>query len=286
MKKFLLLIALLLCSNVALGQFPEPASSHIWERAAYGDKPGFTQVIIDGYNPSPNTTYEILGTESNAAFSFPTAALTTPYCASTDNTNDKANGTGCLTISVSGVNTSFTAFTETVTMTGTTSANLATANVAFLNSITCTSAGSTGSNTGTIRCGTGINTAGVPAVVLTHMTIGSNRSQQFTYAVPAGYTALCREPQIANYNAGNVGVDVEIDTKVGLTGLVMKDKYSTSSHGGNSPGGEKGFVTKYPATTMIIGNGFLSTAGSNPLKVKMPCILLNNSWVSTAQGVF
>lgn len=187
MKRLLLLLALIPC--LVFGQTNQGAD--LWAKAAYGSVPGISAVTIMGFNGAITTTAEPIWPES-AAYTVLTSAMSAPYCASSDNTNDKAAGTGCLTMRVSGVNTSYATFSETVTLNGQTSVVLATANILFINTLQCLTAGSTFANTGTIRCGTGSNSSGVPAVVHAHMAIAIGKSQNGMYAVPANKTMLCR----------------------------------------------------------------------------------------------
>ena len=112
--------------------------------------------------------------------------------ASTDNTNDNAGGTGALTVQVSGLDSSGNAQSETVTMTGQTAVNtVATFSAVFLLRVLTT--GTANANTGTIYCGTGTFTAGVPAVRMLSMEIGFNISMSGYYVVPAGKTLYMRE---------------------------------------------------------------------------------------------
>lgn len=272
---------------VALGQ-NHPAASHIWEQAAYGNIPGITLVNLSGFNGGITTTYEPLTPES-AAYTIRAAAMTTPYCASSDNTNDKAAGTGALTINVSGVNTSYAAFSETVTMNGQTSATLATANVLFINSISVLTTGSTGANTGTIRCGTGVNTAGVPAVVEAHMPIGLGRSQQAMYAVPNDYTLLCRNFALSSYGVTaaqtvQFAIQKYVDPVGSTTKVLTQEILGYINQAGTSGLGVPG-IRKFAEKTVFYISA-LSAASTGPVAASAECLLISDAWEATSQVLF
>ncbi len=263
-------------------------SPTLWERCAYGGKPGCTFVPLDGYNGAITTTNEPLTPES-AAYAIRTAAMTTPYCASSDDTNDKAAGTGALTINVSGVNTSYAAFSETVTMNGQASVNLATANVLFINSISVLTSGSTGANTGTIRCGTGTNTAGVAAVVEAHMPIGAGRSQAAMYMIPASYKLVCRDFVGTSYGT-TAGQTVQFtatkypDPVNSTSKLVQNEILGYLSQQSSSVLTSPGYRV-YSEKTLVMLRA-LSAASTGPVHGRMECLLLSTSWVSSAQDLF
>lgn len=285
-----------LVAQVAFGQ-SEPSASHLWERAAYGDMPGLQLLTLEGRNPAITTTYEPLWGES-AAYTPLTAAMSTPYCASSS-ANDTSAGTGARTISVTGVNTSYARFTETVTMNGQTSVNLATANVLFIDKITVLTAGSGLVNAGIVQCGTGANTAGDPAVTHQYLGVSSatavpaagagfgNVSQSFMYAVPDNYQLICR-----NISCGSVfataaaGHECAIDGYAGTTG-VFKRYFSQAQHNtGSNPGGFNGFV-KFPEQTLIIGKmAGVTGADVGPASMHADCLLISDTWQDTSQGVF
>lgn len=292
MKKFLL--ALLLLPSLCFGQAIEPAAAHIWEAAAFGEKPGITYIQFRGINPAPTTTFEPLWGES-AAYVPLTAAMSTPYCASSS-ANDTSAGTGARTISVTGVNTSFARFTETVTMNGQTSVNLATTNVLFIDKITVLTAGSGLVNAGIIQCGTGTNTSGDPAVPHQYLGVSSdtaipaagagfgNVSESFFYGVPASHTLICKNLTLSTYLATTViGIQAAVDGFTNATGVVKR--YASLS--GNNAGGNgitSPQIMVFPEKTLIIGKAAVTSAA--PATLSMECLDINNTWEDTGQGVF
>ena len=130
--------------------------------------------------------------------------------ASTDNTNDKAAGTGALTVRVFGLDANGDAQTNDVTMTGTTAVNTA-STFSAVHQLLVLTTGSNNANTGIIYCGTGTFTTGVPAVRMLSMTIGFNVSLSGYYVVPLGKTFYPRQ-FIASVGSSNKDVQVYIVT--------------------------------------------------------------------------
>lgn len=130
--------------------------------------------------------------------------------ASTDNTNDKAAGTGALTVRVFGLDAVGDAQTNDVTMNGTTAVNTASTFSAVFQLLVLTT-GATNANTGLIYAGTGTFTSGVPAVRMLSMTIGFNISLSAYYVVPLGKTFYARQ-FIATVGSSNKDVQVYIGT--------------------------------------------------------------------------
>lgn len=130
--------------------------------------------------------------------------------ASTDNTNDKAAGTGALTVRIFGLDSSGNAQTEDVTMNGTTEAT--TSNTfSAVHRLEVLTTGSNNANTGTIHCGTGTFTAGVPAVRMLSMEVGHNISLSGYYVVPNAKTLVLRQ-FIATMSSSTKEVEVDIET--------------------------------------------------------------------------
>lgn len=296
MKKLLSL--LLLIPSLAFGQV-EPEASHLWEAAAYGEIPGISKVLIQGWNPAIAATFEDVSPESSA-IAIPIVALSSPYCASTDQTADIAAGTGANTLTLTLVNTSFVESTETVTMhasDGRTSVLLTTPNVLGINDLRIGTAGSGGGNAGVIDCGTGANTAGSAAVA--YATIGvfsstavpaagagaANVSHVFQYIVPAGYKLVCKEPQVGSIFATQAsGIDAVIDGSTNL-GILTRFWVKMVAQAG-LPSNSNGFLV-FPAKTYLKGK-VAGATGSNtgPVSMSMDCLKIKDSWKDTAQGIF
>ena len=289
-----ILLSLLLSSLFALPCFAQSkSSSHIWETSAWGDIPGLRHVDLFGMNTATTTTFEAAWGES-AAYTPLTAAMSTPYCAS-NSANDAAAGTGARTISVKGINTSFARFDETVTMNGTTSVNLATANVLLIDSLTVLTAGSGLLNAGIIQCGTGANTGGDPAVTHAYMGVSSatavpaagagsgNNSQMFFYGVPVGHRLMCRGIGINTYLAAANGVQAVIDVYSGTTGVFTRYWHAATNTTGGTPGYDPG-VEVFPSSSILIGR-IASTAAMVAI-LSAECILVSEAWEDSSQDIF
>lgn len=291
MKRVILGILLCLLPALALAQ-QEPASNHIWERAAYGDIPGITYVPLYGFNGAIPATLEAVWPES-ADYIPLVAALSSPYCASSS-ANDAAAGTGARTIRVTGITTAFAAFSETVTMNGTTSVVLATANILMFNGAEVLTAGSGLMAAGIIQCGTGANTAGDPAVTHLYMAAGSetavtgtgNKTAQFFYGVPSGYKLICRNIQAGSvFATAAAGLLARIEGYTDLNGI-HKTYFSQHIHNtGMNPSNGGMFVV--PEKTLVIGKLAGPTgANTGPASLSAECLLINTAWQDTAQGIF
>ena len=130
--------------------------------------------------------------------------------ASTDNTNDAGSGTGALTVRLFGLNSSGVLATEDVTMNGQTEVTTSATFSAVYQMLVLTTGGNN-ANTGTIWCGTGSFTAGVPAVRMLSMEIGHNISLSGYYVVPAAKTLVLLQ-FIATVATSNKDVEVRIET--------------------------------------------------------------------------
>lgn len=292
------LLAAFLSSLLPVAAFAQhQASNHIWESAAFGEIPGISQVVISGWNPAITTTFEPIWGES-AAYTPQTSALSTPYCASSS-ASDTSAGTGARTISVTGVDTSFARFTETVTMNGQTSVNLATANVLFIDKITVLTTGSGTVNAGIIQCGTGANTGGDPAVTHQYLGVSSptaipaagagygNISESFMYAVPANYSLLCRNVTCGSvFATAAAGHECVIDGYTNATGVMKRYFVQMQHNTGANPGGFAGLI-KIPEKTLLIGKmaGVTGTS-TGPASMHAECLLISNTWEDTSQTIF
>jgi len=148
-----------------------------WEiQVARGAVPGASQVNIFAFSDSVKTTlytlWELTGTTQ---YAFPASAVTMTLASTSASDNTRA------TILVSGLNSTWDAITETVTLNGT--SNVTTTNQFLrINNMIMTSTG-TGqtTNVGTITAKNG-------GVTYSQISVGVGRSQAAVYSVPNGYT--------------------------------------------------------------------------------------------------
>lgn len=287
MKKYLLSL-LLLIPTLAFGE------SNIWEKAAYGSLPGVSLVNLFGVDPAINTSLE-LAWEESAAYTPLTAAFSSPYCASSS-ANDASAGTGARTVSVKGINTSFAAFSETVTMNGTTSVVLVTTNILMINSITVLTAGSGLVNAGIVQCGTGTNTSGDPAVPHAYLPVssasaiaaagvgGANESKTFMYGVPANKTLICRNITTGYYLVTTAnGVQMAIDGYTNSTGVLKRYFSSATNNAGGNPIMNPTII-RFPEKTIVLGKMAASGAGVGFMSAQ--CLLIDDGRVNLNQKFF
>lgn len=297
MKKTLLIVIIALLAPLSAYSEAPTGSATLWEKAAYGDIPGLQYIHLNGWNAAITTTFEVIWGES-AAYTPQTAALSTPYCASSS-ANDAAAGTGARTISVKGADTAFTRFNETVTMNGTASVNLVTTNVLFIDSIEVLTAGSGLLNAGIIQCGTGANTAGDPAVTHQYLGVssptavpaagagGGNISNSFMYAVPDNYKALCTHIQCGSvFATAAAGHECVIDGYTNSTGVMKRYNIQMAHNTGANPSVDIGYIV-FPEKTIILGKmAGVTGSSTGPVSMSMDCLLIADAWKDSAQDIF
>jgi hypothetical protein len=119
-------------------------------------------------------------------------------------------GTGAHSVRVIGLDASGDAQTEVVDLTGTTEA----ATLLTFSAVTglrVTAVGSGKKNAGTIWCGTGTFTGGVPAVKLASMDIAYNKAMTGYYVVPTGKTLYIKAISITTQSSTKKVGDVFIE---------------------------------------------------------------------------
>lgn len=287
MKRFLLALSILI-PTIALAQTFR-VGPDVWERAQYGNIPGVSYVRLIGVNAGPTTTFEALWKES-AVYSPLAVAMSTPYCASAD-ANDTSAGTGARTIRVSGIDTSFNAFTETVTMNGQTSVNLAKTNVQFIYKLEVLTAGSGGLNAGIIQCGTGVNTAGDPAVTHAYMSASSdtvitadrNQSEMFFYAVPDNYSLICKNWTTSSVMATAANIYQFVLDTFTNNDIGKRIQIQMGEAGGGNPAINP-LTLKFPEKTIIIGK--VQSASAAAVQLSAECLLIADFAINANQTLF
>jgi len=162
---------------IVAAQNTESTTSADWSmQVARGLVTGASQVNIFAFSDSVKTTlytlWELTGTTQ---YAFPASAVTMTFASTSASDNTRA------TILISGLNSTWDAITETVTLNGT--SNVTTTNQFLrINSMIMTSTG-TGqtTNVGTITAKNG-------GITYAQMNAGVGRSQAAVYSVPNGYT--------------------------------------------------------------------------------------------------
>lgn len=183
-----------------------------------GNVPGRTKVSIIGHDEAATTTRTTIhptGTTLNIDQSAISATPAVVEVASTS-TDDALSGpgTGAHSVTVIGLDASGDVQSETVTLTGTTKAATS-ATFSAVNGLRIAAVGTGKKNAGTIWCGTGTFTAGVPAVKLFSMNIAFNRGMTAYYVVPTGKTLYFNQltvtTQAAAKKVGDVFVEQSTD---------------------------------------------------------------------------
>jgi len=167
----------LVATSSALPISTESSQSADWGmQVARGKVNGASQVNIFAFSDSVKTTFytlwELTGTTQ---YAFPASAVTMTLASTSASDNTRA------TILISGLNSSWDAITETVTLNGVT--GVTTSNQFLrINSMIMTSTGTgQATNVGTITAKNG-------GVTYSQISIGVGRSQAAVYSVPNGYT--------------------------------------------------------------------------------------------------
>lgn len=133
-----------------------------------------------GYTPA-STTGETVIWSAGTDYIFPSAAMGMEVI-STDNTNDKAGGTGALTVKICYLTNTFDQKSEIVTLNGTTAVPTVATDIYRINAFCVYSWGSAGKNAGIITIRHLDDTP-----IYEHIAVGKNTSRSFFYTVPNGY---------------------------------------------------------------------------------------------------
>lgn len=141
-------------------------------------------IIIFGYNPDVDTSEESVWPDGGTVPHPTTASVLT---VSSSSASDTELGTGARTVAIVGVDDNYNQVSETVVLDGQTAVNTVNSYL-YVNQFYVVTVGSGGANAGDINAGTGVVTAGVPAVLYDIIATGYNNRTTGHYCVPAGYT--------------------------------------------------------------------------------------------------
>jgi hypothetical protein len=148
---------------------------------AEGNVTGHEEWSKIGFNPNVGTTLETVW-DYSVAYVYPVAGMQMEVVSS-DNTQDLAGGTGCLTVTIVYLDDAFNEHSEVVTLDGTTPVLTTHVDIYRINSFLCTTVGTNGSPVGNITLrGAGGGT------VYSYMLAGYNRARNIVYTVPEGKT--------------------------------------------------------------------------------------------------
>lgn len=148
---------------------------------AEGDIAGHTAWSKIGFNPNVGTSEETVWSYSTQ-YVFPVAAMQMEVLSS-DNTQDKAGGTGCLTVTITYLDDNYDEHSTVVTLNGTTAVPTTPVNIYRVNGFRCTTVGTNNVPVGNITLrGVGGGT------VYSYILAGYTRARNIVYTVPEGKT--------------------------------------------------------------------------------------------------
>lgn len=171
-------------------------------RVALGNVGGMSGVRVVGYNAAVPTSEDTIWTLNTVAPNW-AATATIAKLSSADANDDSPDGTGALTVSITGLDLNGRILTETAALNGQTAVTLA--NTYWrINEFKVLTAGSGGVNAGILYLGSGTVTSGVPAVKNSAIGAGLNKALSAIYTVPGGYQAAITKLRWEASAAGQV----------------------------------------------------------------------------------
>lgn len=239
-----------------------------------GKVSGHSMVPIEGHDDElANTQTTIAPTlaSGNIDQSGLTTTPATVDVASTD-ANDTSAGTGLQTVTLTGLDSSGDAQSETISMSGqteVTSANTYSA-VHGLRSLTW---GAGNTNAGTVWCGNGTFTAGVPATKYVSMHIGHNVSMTAYYVVPNGKTLYARHLTL---QLGTASKDVEFYVEHSSNGINWFTEQIFELESGSEFGTSVEDLAGFPAGEHVRIEAVAATAGSTKVTAILTCELITD----------
>ena len=230
---------------------------------------GHTSITVFGYNPDVDTTEETIWPDGGTIVHPTTASV---LKVSSTSANDTSAGTGARTVFIEGLDGSYNVISETVILTGQTAVNT-TNSYMYVNQLYVVTVGSGGENAGVINVGTGVVTAGVPAVLYDLIAAGYNTRTTAHYCVPAGYTAYLVQGAItAGQASGSTSVTAFLKQH-GPDGILRVAAVSTLNNGSVS------YAFTYPITVAeknCIGASALGSAANNSASAFFNIVLIKN----------
>lgn len=235
-----------------------------------GQIQGHSTVIVFGYNPDVDTTEESVWPDGGTVF-HPTVASILKI--SSSSTNDTSAGTGARTVYIEGLDGNYNVISETVTLNGQTAVNTVNSYL-YVNSFYVTAVGSGGENAGNINAGTGVVTAGVPAVLYDIIAAGYNNRTTGHYCIPAGYTGYMTEGLFSSGQASGTTSVTGFLRQHGPDGIVRVGAVTTV----NNSAAVFNFEQPYTIPEKnCIGATAIGAAANNAVSSYFNIILIKNS---------
>ncbi len=225
---------------------------------------------VFGYNPDVDTSEETIWPDGGTIVHPTTASVLKVSSTSAD---DTSAGTGARTVYIEGLNGSYNVVSETVILNGQTAVNT-TNSYMYVNQLYVVTVGSGGENAGVINVGTGVVTAGVPAVLYDLIAIGYNTRTTAHYCVPAGYTAYLVQGTItAGQASGSTSITAFLKQH-SPDGILRVAAVSTLNNGSVT------YDFTYPiavAEKNCIGASAIGSAANNSVSAFFNIVLIKNN---------
>lgn len=180
--------------------------------------------------------------------------------------NDAAAGTGARTVEVTGVNSSYAPFKETITMNGVTPVPLTNTSIIGINSLKVLTAGSGITNAGSIDVRTVSGSTVKTRMIASAEGLGASQAADFLFTIPASKKALLTDVHFSGITVtGSVTVTIRSYNSAGVKfqeGVGQSSLYVTGFNGaiGKVPFGEGVW---FPEKTLIEGRVVVSAGTSD-----------------------
>lgn len=226
-------------------------------------------VTVFGYNPDLDTSEESVWPNGGTV---PHGQAASVLKVSSDSANDDSTGTGARTLLIEGLDADYKEVSEIVTLDGQTAVNT-TKTYHAINNLVVLTVGSSGHNVGTIYLGTGVVTAGVPAVIWDLINPTYNQRTTAHYTVPAGYTGYLSEGIFtAGQASGSTGVTGKLVS--GDPSGVLRVSATTAINNGSVD-----YDFKYPlqiSEKHCVGATAIGAANNNIVSAMFTLLLIKN----------
>jgi hypothetical protein len=235
-----------------------------------GQIQGHSSVIVFGYNPDVDTTEESVWPDGGT---IPHPTVASVLKISSSSANDTSAGTGARTVVIEGLNGDFNVVSETVTLNGQTAVNTVNSYL-YVNGFYVASVGSGGENAGNINAGTGVVTAGVPAVLYDIIAAGYNNRTTGHYCVPAGYTGYMNEGLFSAGQASGATAVTGFLKQHGTDGILRVGAVTTVNNNSTMYNFEQPYVIP---EKNCVGATAIGSASNNAVSSYFSIILIKNA---------
>jgi len=235
-----------------------------------GQIQGHSSVLVFGYNPDVDTAEETVWPDGGTV---PHPAAASVLKISSSSTDDTSAGTGARTVYIEGLDGNYNVVSETVTLNGQTAVNTSNSYL-YVNGFYVISVGPGGANAGNINAGTGVVTAGVPAVLYDIIATGYNNRTTGHYCVPAGYTGYMNEGMFSAGQASGATSVTGFLKQHGPDGILRVGAVTTVNNGSAM------FNFEQPYTIPeknCVGATAIGSAANNAVSSFFSIILVKNS---------